>query len=293
MPSVRSLLVVAYLRASGRKRPYLDPRILRARIAHERRTVDAAPPRAVALRARVTCDEIAGMTVYAYAPRDREPTAHVVYLHGGSFVFEIAPAHHRLCAALARTVGCRVSVPIYPLAPEHTALEIQAALRAVVDAIGPVDALAGDSAGGALALALAQQVATPPPVLLLSPWLDVALEGDRDALEAYDPWLARVGLREAGKLYAGALDPRDPRVSPLHGPVDRIPELAAVIGTRDLFLPDARALLARAPAMTLREYEGMVHDFMLIRGLPEARRAFREIAALLSGMVRRGASGTR
>lgn len=285
---------MAYLRATGRKRPYLDPNVLLARIAEERKSVTADPPRRLTLRGSVVCEEVAGMRVYVYRPRDASAKkGHVVYLHGGSYVFEISPEHHRFCAELARAVGCQVSVPIYPLAPESTALQTQGALRAVLHALGPIDALAGDSAGAGLALALAQQLTKPPPVLLLSPWLDAAVAGDRAALDRVDPWLSPAGLREAGRLYAGNLDPSDPRVSPLHGPIDAIPELATLIGTRDLFLPDARALKIRAPEMTLREYDGMVHDFMLIRALPEAKRAFREVCGILSAMVRRGASGTR
>ena len=293
MPSLRSRLLVAILRATRRKQPYLDPTLLIERIMSERKTVTAAPPRTVALRTSVTCESIAGMTVYTYRPRG-PVRGQVVYLHGGSFVFEIAPEHHRFCAALARKVGCHVSVPIYPLAPEASALQIQGALRGVLRAIGDVDALVGDSAGGGLALALAQQLAVPPPVVLLSPWLDLALDDPAQvALDREDPWLALAGLREVGRLYARDVDVKDPRVSPLHGRLDAIPDLALIIGTRDLFLPNARTLKARYPRMRMSEYDGMVHDFMLIRALPEARQAFHEVVEILSDAVRRRrASGT-
>lgn len=284
MPSFRSSLLVAYLRATRRKRPYLDPEILSARVALERRTVDAAPPRS--LRPTRTTSE--GMTVYTYHPK-KPRGGHVLYLHGGCYVFEIAPEHHRFCAALADALGAKVTVPIYPLAPEHGAVEMQDALAKVLRAAGPIDTLAGDSAGGGLALALAQRGDLEPPreLVLLSPWLDIALDDPAvAAIDARDPWLSARGLREAGRLYAKNLDAKDPRVSPLHGPLDHIERIAVLSGTRDVLLPDARRLHARAPSkVTLLEYEDMVHDFMLIRALPEARRAFADVVSFVSGPV--------
>lgn len=271
MPSLRSRLLVAVLRATKRKAPYLDPRVLHERIAEERRTVDAAPPRNVA------CDErfVAGMRILTTGTGPRR----LLYFHGGCYVFEIAPEHYRFCAALSRALDATVTIPIYPLAPEYSAEDTQQKLRAVLDALGPFDAWLGDSAGAGLALALAQQLPTPPPLVLLSPWLDIALENPAiGPIDDRDPWLSRPGLRECGRLYAKDLDPKDPRVSPLHGPVEMIPRISMFIGTRDIFLPDARKLRDRAPEkVALFEYPEMVHDFMLIRALPEARAALRDI----------------
>lgn len=281
VPSFRSRLLVAYLRATRRKRPYLDPSVLCARIAMERRTVDPAPPRSL----RPLRSVVENVVVYTYLPAG-EPRTHAFYLHGGSFVFEIAPEHHHFCAALAAALGAKVTVPIYPLAPEHGAAEMQDALAKVYRASGAIDALVGDSAGGGLALALAQREDLAPPrdVVLLSPWLDIALDDPAlPAIDAIDPWLSRSGLREAGRLYARELDAKDPRVSPLHGAVEHIERIAVLVGTRDLLLPDARRLRARAPGkVTLLEYEGMVHDFMLVRALPEARRALESIVRILA-----------
>ena len=65
--------------------------------------------------------------------------------------------------------------------------------------------IAGDSAGGGLALGLAETLADaglpqPERIVLLSPWLDLTLSHpDLPAVEAHDPWLSSVGLRVAGE----------------------------------------------------------------------------------------------
>lgn len=274
MPSLRSRLLVAVLRATKRKAPYLDVRLLHERIREDRRSVEVAPPKGFEERF------VAGARVHT---TNTGAGRRLLYLHGGCYVFEIAPSHYRFCARLAKALGATVSIPIYPLAPEHGALAIQAKLAAVIEAIGPFDAWLGDSAGAGLALALAQTTSAPPPLALLSPWLDIGLEDPAlAALDERDPWLSRIGLRECGRLYAGELDSKDPRVSPLYGSLENIPRISMFIGTRDIFLADARKLRDRAPEkIALFEYPEMVHDFMLIRGLPEARHAWRDIVESL------------
>jgi acetyl esterase/lipase len=288
VPSLRSRLLVAVLRATKRKAPYVDVQVLHERIHEERRTIDATPPKDVRLDERF----VAGIRVLTAQPGGASTaTRRLLFFHGGCYVFEIVPEHYRFCAALAQALGAAISIPIYPLAPENSAAFIQEKMRAVVDALGPFDAWLGDSAGAGLALALAQQNPHPPPLVLLSPWLDIALENPAiGPIDERDPWLSRVGLRECGRLYAKELDSKDPRVSPIHGRLDHIPRISMFIGTRDIFLPDARKLRDRAPEkIALFEYPEMVHEFMLIRFLPEARRAFRDIVNDLSD--RRAASG--
>lgn len=164
----------------------------------------------------------------------------------------------------------------------------QAKLRRVLDESAPFDAWVGDSAGAGLALSLALALArdASPPLVLLSPWLDVALENSEiPEVDARDPWLSVVGLRECGRMYAGDLKVDDPRVSPIHGSLSHLPRISIFIGTRDVFLPDARKLQRRAPErVSLVEYPDMVHDFMLLRGIPESRAAFADIVRALKAM---------
>lgn len=287
MPSLRSRLLVAFLRATSRKALYVDVELLRRRIAEERRIVGAEPPRGV----RATA--IVSTPVRVIEVRPAGPArGRLLFLHGGCYVFEITPQHYRFCQRLADALACKVSIPLYPLAPESTAVETQQKLRAVLAEGGPFDAWVGDSAGAGLALALAVgHHAEVPPLVLLSPWLDVSMVNPEiPAIDARDPWLSAIGLRECGRMYAGDLKGDDPRVSPIHGARDgaleHIPRIAIFIGTRDVMLPDARKLQRLAPEkVTLTEYPAMVHDFMLLRGIPESGAAFRDIVKTLNRIL--------
>jgi acetyl esterase/lipase len=153
---------------------------------------------------------------------------------------------------------------------------------------GPV--VMGDSAGGGLALAVAQQLrdagGTPPDrLVLLSPWLDVTCSHpDQPALARLDRMLGIPGGRVLGRWYAGARAVDDPLASPLFGDLRGLPPIQVFSGTHDVLNPDARRLrdlAARAGATCdLREYPGMFHVWVLL-SIPEAKRAFAELAAFL------------
>jgi epsilon-lactone hydrolase len=95
----------------------------------------------------------------------------------------------------------------------------------------------GDSAGGGLALAVAQQFGRSAStalrrLILIAPWLDITLdEAAWDADVPRDAMLDRPGLREAGRLYRGELSETDPRVSPLNGDLSQLPPISLFTGT--------------------------------------------------------------
>ena len=75
----------------------------------------AAPPRRLGLEEEL----VAGVRVMSAGTGARR----ILYLHGGCYVFEIAPQHYRFCALLAKKLDATVSIPVYPLAPETGASE--------------------------------------------------------------------------------------------------------------------------------------------------------------------------
>ncbi|MGY1745363.1 alpha/beta hydrolase fold domain-containing protein [Blastococcus sp. SYSU D00695] len=193
--------------------------------------------------------------------------------------------------------GVRVEVPHYGLAPQHTARDaypfVTAVYRQLLDEVD-ADAvtLAGDSAGGGLALGLGQALlgaGLPQPrrLVLLSPWLDLTLSHpDLPAAERRDPWLATAGLRVAAAAWAGGEDPAGPRLSPGNGPLAGLAPVHVYVGTRELCLPDALDLRDRAraegAAVRLTVCEGAVHVYPLVpapEGRAAARAVVREIAA--------------
>jgi acetyl esterase/lipase len=165
----------------------------------------------------------------------------VLYLHGGGYIHPLTTDYWRLVRAIA-TVPAEVVVPAYPLAPTSTVDDVVPALLDLVRSIGSdghPTIIMGDSAGGALALVLAQRLRdqramAPAGVICLCPWLDGELDEREVAdLEATDPMLAESGLRGAARWWAGERSPADPTVSPLNGSLDGLPPStsSSVIGT--------------------------------------------------------------
>ena len=149
--------------------------------------------------------------------------------------------------------------------------------------------LAGDSAGGGYALAVAQAVRDrggpqPERLVLLAPWVDLtsSAPGTREAA-ARDPWLSFDHLSVYATFWAGSSDPEalaDPRVSPGLADLAGLPPALMFCGTRDLLQPGCDALFDRAEdADWSVEYvvaPGLMHVYPLLP-IPEAATAFEHI----------------
>lgn len=285
MASFRHRLVVAYLRAVKRKQAMTTPASLRRSIGQRRQTDRPDPPRAVRRRVHIErCDEL-GFPVYTTRSRRGDSGRWIVYTHGGSYVNTLVRQHWKLIAVLAERLAATVVVPDYPLAPEHTWRE---SFSKMVDLAGRVAAdapsgctLVGDSAGGGYSLAVAQRLAargvTPLPLVLIAPFVDLTMaDPEALAVDPVDPWLSVPGLREAGRLWAGADDPGRWEVSPLFGRFSGVGPMLIFSGTRDVLNPQAHDLADRASsagaAVVLVEEAGLVHVYPLLP-IPEARPA--------------------
>jgi monoterpene epsilon-lactone hydrolase len=144
-------------------------------------------------------------------------------------------------------------VPEYGLAPEHpfpaAVDETLAAYRGLVKKGFAKIALAGDSAGGGLALVLLSSLVVEalegsgrPPVgaAVMSPWTDLALSGaSMETRDEADPLLTKDSLASAARLYLGAHDPRDPRASPLYGDPAGLPPGRMHAGEDEVLLDDS------------------------------------------------------
>jgi epsilon-lactone hydrolase len=287
MSSLQMRAVSIFLRLAYQPRMATADRA-RKRMAEPK--ASAAPPAALRRRHDVASRTVEGFPCHTVTPRGRRSGQAAVYLHGGAYISEIAPQHWSLISRLA-DAGVRVEVPIYGLAPQHTHREAYPFVTTVYrELLEDVDAsavtLVGDSAGGGLALGLAQTLgaaALPQPrrLVLLSPWLDLTLGNpELPVVQARDPWLSLVGLREVGPAWAGGDDPTDPRLSPLNGPLTGLAPIDVSVGTHELCLPDVLLLRDRAAAagtkVEVTVCEGAVHVYPLVP-VPEGRAAARAI----------------
>jgi epsilon-lactone hydrolase len=265
------------------------------RIARKRqRSGDSPPTWLTRLTTRVSTGEVAGMRVWTVRPRRGEPAARVLYVHGGGYVHPLSADYWRLVRSLCRA-GVEVVVPAYPLAPAATVDDVLPRLLDVQAEASDADPglpsmLMGDSAGGALVIAMALRLRDlgrplPAGVVALSPWLGATLDEDAVAdLEASDPMLAESGLRAAGRWWAGLHLPSHPYVSPVQANLEGLPPLDVFIGSHDILRPAVDAFADRArvhgAALHVHENPAMFHVWMT-RAIPEGRRTRRELARLV------------
>ena len=216
----------------------------------------------------------------------------VIYLHGGIYVNEISPFHINFCDKLAKKVNACVFAPIYPLAPNHTYEEtyeiVEKLYRHLLDMNKPI-IIMGDSAGGGLSAAFAEYLAAidlpqPENLILVSPWLDVSMSGNYDEVE-FDPMLGVDGLREMGETWAAELNPKDYKVSPLFGEVDKLPKTTLFVGTHEIFYPDVvefyNKLKDNGVDVELNVGEKMTHVYAIYPFVLESNEAFKHIVKII------------
>lgn len=239
-----------------------------------------------------------GMECYLFIPENYDPDRLAVYFCGGTHIDLPGSLHWRFIDRLSRDTGVRVLVPVYPKLPDYTAEEACDILSGFcADCVENMDAetvfFMGDSAGGGMALALAQTLAAegqnePDRLILISPWLDVSMEND-DMIpyESKDPKLDRETLRFAGSLWAGDGSVTEAPASPLYGELSGLGPITLYIGTRELLYPDAVrfAELAEDAGCELRLVtgKGMNHVWPLfhVYGLKEAEQALQDIEQVI------------
>ena len=223
----------------------------------------------------------------------------VLYLHGGAFLTCGVNSHSRISVALSKFADSPVLVVDYRLIPKHT---IGMAIDDCYDGYQWLRlrgyepdqiVLAGDSAGGYLALALAQRLQaegeTPAALVAISPLLQ--LEKDpklthpnayTDAMfppKAFDALVALVARAAAKNVVDG--EPED-----VYEPLDHIepglPQTLIHVSGSEVLLHDARLAARRLAAAgvptEVRVWPGQIHDFQLAAPLiPEATRSLRQI----------------
>ncbi|MFP4092127.1 MAG: alpha/beta hydrolase [Cyclobacteriaceae bacterium] len=250
-----------------------------------RKPGNACPPDKFYKKYAVTHEEINQRKVWYIRPKENATGHYLLYLHGGAYVQNFLTLHWALFPKLIDRLGCTIVAPDYPLAPEHQVKSVYDMLiplyQQLVKKAGAENlAIMGDSAGGGISLALAQQlreekIPQPASLVLLSPWLDISLSTPgTEQMQHMDPILSVEGLRECGKLYAGNMEKDHYLLSPVNGTLNKLAPLTLFIGGRDVLLPDCRRLKKRTEAegisMDYHEYPYMLHDWMLLP-IPEAR----------------------
>jgi monoterpene epsilon-lactone hydrolase len=224
----------------------------------------------------------------------------ILYFHGGGYIVGGLASHGAFCARLAKAAGARVLFADYRLAPEHhfpAAMEDGlAALDAAVALAKGKLILAGDSAGGGLALAVTQAAIAhgqqaplfPDALVLISPWTDLTLSGPSMASNAAtDSMLSAKILTRMRATYLGAQEPADRRASPLFDPNTHLPPVLLIYSTSEVLRDDATRLAANlrlgGTQVTEHKVAGKPHVFPLFKAVPGARRAVQLMGEFVKG----------
>jgi acetyl esterase/lipase len=244
-------------------------------------------------------ESVLGMAVeWLRRPEARRDRA-VLYLHGGGYVCGSIRSHRALTNHLATVFDGMVVSVDYRLAPEHpfpaAVDDAAAAFREIVASGCPASAIAvaGDSAGGGLAVSAALRLrdlghAMPGALWTISPWADMTnTAASLELLAAADPIVFKESLVECARYVLAGHPPDDPLASPVLGDLTGLPPFLIQVGAREILLDDALAL-ARAAGVagveaTLEIWPGMVHVWHLFAPqLDEATAAIDQAARWIS-----------
>lgn len=148
----------------------------------------------------------------------------------------------------------------------------------------------GDSAGGGFVLSFCQHLKTinlpqPDKIITFSPWVDISMSNPPYDSEK-DPILGEVGLREIGKSWAGDLNTKDYRVSPIYGDNEGLPRTLIFAGTNEIFYRDIEKYVDNLKKENVDVKfitgPGLFHIYPLFPS-PEAKKAFKEIKKEIIG----------
>ncbi|HXE44744.1 MAG TPA: alpha/beta hydrolase [Conexibacter sp.] len=245
--------------------------------------------------AGVAAEWVRGPRALGAAAHDPD-SAVVLYLHGGGYVFGSPRTHRNLVSRISHVTGLPALSLDYRLPPVATLpAPIEDALAAYRHLLAEGHApqrivVAGDSAGGHLALTLALHAVeaglpSPAALVLLSPWTDLTMSGpSMTANAARDPFIQPIALHRAARVALAGADPADWRSSPLFAPDDlvaRLPPTLLQAGSTEVLHDDAtrtaQRLAAAGVPTELQIYARQPHVVPLWNGTPEARTALREI----------------
>lgn len=233
-------------------------------------------------------------------PRDAALGFVVLWLHGGAWISGSPESYRHMTSLLAEMTGANVLSIDYRLSPENPFPagldDCETAYRWLVDEHAPrCLCLAGDSAGGNLALALLLRLKEaglrlPDAAATLSAATDFTISGDSwESRAALDPMIRKADAPGVTMLYLQGQHPPDhPHASPLHGDLAGLPPTLMHVGDHEVLLDDTLRFAAKAKAagspVTTRVWPEMVHGFeFFCHMLPEARASLEAIAAHLRG----------
>jgi epsilon-lactone hydrolase len=235
---------------------------------------------------------------------DADPACVILFLHGGGYVSGSIESHRPLATEIGRVCGARTLALGYRLAPEYpfpAAIEdALAGYRFLLShGIEPRHiAVAGDSAGGGLTVALmvsARDGGLPQPACgwCISPWVDLeCLGGSMTSKAGVDPLIQKPYLQELAAAYLNGTDPLSALAAPMYADLKGLAPLLIQVGSAETLLDDAVRLanvagIADVP-VTLEIWPDMIHAWPLFhQQLAAGRHAIASAGAFIRSKMSR------
>ncbi len=222
----------------------------------------------------------------------------ILYLHGGGYVMGSLTTHRSLVGEISRAAQAAALLVDYRLAPEApfpAAVEDGvASYRWLLEqGFTPKNlAIAGDSAGGGLAVATLisardQGLPMPKAAVPISPWSDMTFSNESYKTRAEaDPLVGSGSIGDMANLYLQGKDPKHPYASPNFASLKSLPPLLIHVGRDEVLLDDSIKLDQKAKAdgvnSTLEIWEDMIHVWHAFHPmLPEGKQAIERVGAFL------------
>ena len=238
---------------------------------------------------------LSGVPVLDVRPPGAENDTAMLYLHGGGYITGSASSHLPMVGSIAVSASVRAVIPNYRLAPEHPfpagfqdALSVWRGIRAEGLAARRI-MLAGDSAGGGMALALLAHLLNegecPAGLFAFSPWTDLTLSGQSLKTNAANDVILPVErIDDLRELVSpdGKMD--DPQLSPLFADYHGAPPVYLQASKTEILLDDTLRMETRLRNSGVDTrvdlWPDAPHVWQLFRGwLPEADDALERAAA--------------
>ena len=241
---------------------------------------------------RIAQDEITGEWLKADGC---DTSATIMYIHGGGYVSCSPRTHRPITAALARMTRLPVFAADYRLAPES---RFPAAVNDVYTAYKWLSAhnngnpiiLAGDAAGGGLALALALKLREtgeqmPACIVCFSPWTDLTGSGLSERTNAKkDAMFYPENIRDFAAAYISKPgDKNNILASPVFADITGLPPVLFQVGSTEVLADDSRRIhekmIAAGRESKLEIFDGVSHVWQMTIGfIPEAKKALQNTA---------------
>lgn len=243
--------------------------------------------------------DIAGVPCTMISPKNGATSDKVVvYFHGGGYVAGSPSSHKTILAQIAFDTQGLVLAPDYRLAPENPFPAPQEDCLAVATlALNTYNdkkiTLAGDSAGGALAISTALELSKnnglenrPDGLVLISPWVDPTATDGSIHRNEHNDFLSRDFLELCFEQLIQDSDDSDPRINFSSVPLVDLPKTLVQYGSGEIFADQIVEFCQRAESegveIEVQSYRAQFHVFQLFSAiLKDAEVALRQISSFI------------